>query len=176
MTRSNWTRTLRALIVGGMLVGVCLDAHAQSTVKPQSIWNQQEHEAAEVVKAWIAAFATKDPQKVASYMAEDCVFRGDPSQPLQKGREAFVKEISGFIGVIANIKIDEIYVTGNEWDTAVLTKRTDTLSPNAGGPLAGKAVPLAGFFRVKNKKITEWLDVPLFPLPAPPPTPAPRSK
>jgi uncharacterized protein (TIGR02246 family) len=176
MTRSNSMRTLRALVVGGILVGVCLDAHAQGTAKPQYIWNQQEREAAEVVKAWIAAFATKDPQKVASYMAENCVFRGDPSQPLQKGREAFVKEISGFIGVIANIKIDEIYVTGNEWDTAVLTKRTDTLSPNAGGPLGGKAVPLAGFFRVKNKKITEWLDVPLFPLPAPPPTPAPRSK
>jgi len=169
-------KTMRFLISTVIAASLSSPAAPQATGKAPSSYNQQEREAVEVVKAWMAAFATKDPQKVAQYMAEDCVFRDDPAHPLQKGRDAFVKDISGFIGVVASMKLDEIYVTGTEWDTSVLTKRTDTLSANASGPIAGKVVPLAAFFRVKNKKITEWLDVPLIPLPAPPPAPAARGK
>jgi len=49
------------------------------------------------------------------------------------------------IGAYDMMKIDELFVTGTEWDTAVLIKRADGI---------------ATFFRVKNRRITEWLDVP----------------
>ena len=59
-------------------------------------------------------------------------------------------------------------MTGTEWDTAILIKRTDVIGSKSGGALAGGAVPVASFFRVKNRRITEWLDVPIIPLPDPP--------
>jgi hypothetical protein len=59
-------------------------------------------------------------------------------------------------------------------DTCVFRKRTDTMSQGAGGALAGRVVPVAAFFRVKNRRITEWLDVPIVPLPGAPVPAAPR--
>jgi len=148
-------------------------ALAQATSKPQNIWNLEEREAADVVRAWVDAWATKDPQRVAEFMADNCVFRGDPSQPLQTGREAFVTEISRFIGAFETMKIDQLFGTGTEWETTVLIKRTDKMGPNAGNGLAGRVVPVAPFFRAKNSRITEWLAVPVVPLPGTP-TAAPR--
>jgi hypothetical protein len=103
---------------------------------------------------------------MADFMSDECVFRGDPSQKLQTGRAAFVAEISRFIQIVDSMKIDELFVTGTEWNTAVLIKRTDTLRPNGGSAGAERIVPFAAFFRVKNKKITEWLDTPIVSPPA----------
>jgi len=157
--RSSLTRRRRAFVVGGMFVlaaiaGAPCEAQAQATAKPPFIWNQQEREAADVVRAWVDAWATKDPQRVGEYMAENCVFRGDPSEPLEQGRAAFVTRIAKSIGALDATKIDELFVTGTEWDAAVLIRRTNTIG-------AGRAVPVASFFRVKNRRITEWLDVPI---------------
>jgi ketosteroid isomerase-like protein len=118
---------------------------AWATSKPSFIWNQQERDAADIVRAWVDAWATKDPQRVAEYLAENCIFRGNPSEPLQQGRAAFVTRAARLIGAYDMMKIDELFVTGTEWDTAVLIKRADGI---------------ATFFRVKNRRITEWLDVP----------------
>ena len=57
--------------------------------------------------------------------------------------------------------IDEVFVTGTEWDSAVMIKRSDKMSASAGAALAGRRVTVAAFFRVKNRKITEWLDAPV---------------
>ncbi len=167
---SNAKRTWRISTILGIFAAavavVPREAHAQAwaTSKPPFVWNQQEREAADVIRAWVDAWATKDPQRVAEYMAENCVFRGDPSEPLQHGRAAFVTLIARFIGAFETMKIDEMFVTGTEWDTAVLIKRTDTIRANSGGTLAERVVPIASFFRVKNRRITEWLDVPTVPL------------
>ncbi len=143
----------------------CRSAHAQATAKPPYIYNQQEREAVEVVKAWFEAWNTRDPNKIAEFMAEDCVFRADPSHPLGTGRAAFATKVSQsrLIKVFETMKIEEIFVTGTEWDTAVLTKRIDVIGAN-GGALAGQSIPVAGFFRVKNRTITEWLDAPIIPV------------
>ena len=161
----------RRFLFAGILVLACLtelprEAHAQATAKPEYIYNQQEREAAEVVKAWVAAWSAHDVQKMADLMSDDCVFRGDPSQKLRTGRAAFVDEISRFIQIVDSMKIDELFVTGTEWNTAVLIKRTDTLRANPGSAAAGRTVLFAAFLRVKNKKITEWLDTPIVARPA----------
>jgi uncharacterized protein (TIGR02246 family) len=155
-----------AILVLAALSELPRDAQAQATAKPEYIYNQQEREAAEVVKAWVAAWSAHDVQKMADYMSDDCVFRGDPSQKLQTGRAAFMAEISRFIQIVDSMKIDELFVTGTEWNTAVLIKRSDTIRANSGSRAAGRTVPFAAFFRVKNKKITEWLDTPIVSLPA----------
>lgn len=148
-------------VASGVLVGVPVPAHAQATAKPEFIWNLQEREAVEVVKAWVNAWATKDPQRVAELMADTAVFRADPAEPMKKGREAFVALITPLLPRVDSMTIDELFVTGTEWDSAVMIKRSDRMSGSAGAALAGRTVTVAAFFRVKNRKITEWLDAPV---------------
>lgn len=148
------------VMLGFSVIGLVGEACAQATAKPQFIWNPQEREAVEVVKAWVNAWATKDAQRIAELMADNCVFRSDPSQPMQTGREAFIKLITPLLARYEGMTIEEVYVTGSEWETAVMIKRADKLSVNAGAARAGRAVPIASFFRVKNRRITEWLDAP----------------
>lgn len=155
-------RLFIAMAVGlGVLVGLPVSARAQATAKPEFIWNQQEREAVAAVKAWVNAWATKDAQRVAELMADTAVFRADPAEPMKTGREAFVALISPLMSRFESMTIDEVYVTGTEWDSAVMIKRTDKMSASAGPALAGRTVTVASFFRVKNSKITEWLDAPV---------------
>ena len=156
------SRPAIAMIVGlGVLVGLPSPAHAQATAKPEFIWNQQEREAVDAVKAWVNAWATKDPQRVAELMADNAVFRADPAEPMKTGREAFVALIAPLLSRVDGMTIDEVFVTGTEWDSAVMIKRSDKMSAGAGAALAGRRVTVAAFFRVKNRKITEWLDAPV---------------
>lgn len=151
-----------AVAIGlGVVVGLPVEAQAQATAKPQFIWNQQEREAVDAVKAWVNAWATKDPQRVAELMADNCVFRADPAEPMKTGREAFVALITPLMPRVDSMTIDEIYVMGTEWDSAVMIKRSDKISATAGAALAGGTVTVAAFFRAKNRKITEWLDTPV---------------
>jgi uncharacterized protein (TIGR02246 family) len=151
-----------AVVIGlGVVAGLPVEAQAQATAKPQFIWNQQEREAVDAVKAWVNAWSTKDPQRVAELMADNSVFRADPAAPMKTGREAFVALITPLMPRVDSMTIDEIYVTGTEWDSAVMIKRSDKMSATAGAALAGRTVTVAAFFRAKNRKITEWLDTPV---------------
>ena len=61
--------------------------------------SQLEQDAIKVVNAWDAAWATKDAEKVAAYMADDCEFRADPKETeLKKGRAEFVNSMKRLIG------------------------------------------------------------------------------
>jgi uncharacterized protein (TIGR02246 family) len=158
-------------------------AHAQALPsKPPSTWNPQERAAVKVIQDWIAAWIAHDPKRLAADMTEDCVFRGDPSEPLKHGRAEFLTFASKVMNGWSDLKIEEILPVGGVWDTSVLMKRIDTLG--IGGAGSGHpTVPVAAFFRVKDGKIEEWLDAPLIPvgpgavkagvlkLSAPPPVP-----
>ena len=107
-----------AVVIGlGVVAGLPVEAQAQATAKPQFIWNQQEREAVDAVKAWVNAWSTKDPQRVAELMADNSVFRADPAAPMKTGREAFVALITPLMPRVDSMTIDEIYVTGTEWDS-----------------------------------------------------------
>jgi uncharacterized protein (TIGR02246 family) len=152
--------TLRAaawigLVATAALVGPARSARAQ-TAKPTA----QEQAAITVVKQWFAAWETGDPAKVASYMADDCEFRGIPTQPIRMGRDEFIKNTGRFIKAAPHVNVTEAVAVGGETGVAVLTKRIDQIKLN--GQM--RTIPLAAFFRVENGKIKEWLDMPLIPL------------
>ena len=103
---------------------------------------------------------------MAQYMADNTVFRPSPAEPLENGRAALVAAVSRSVAGVSRAEIGEIYVTGAEWDTVILIKRVDYRSS-----YGGRGVPVAAFFRVKNKRITEWLDTPVSFAGAAPPQP-----
>jgi limonene-1,2-epoxide hydrolase len=176
-------RLIVAVVIGlGVVVGLPVEAQAQATAKPQFIWNQQEREAVDAVKAWVNAWSTKDPQRVAELMADNLVFRADVSEQLQYGRDGFERIARGVMNGWCDMELEEVFVVGGDTDTVVLAKRIDYFSgnpPRGRGPggLTGMAIPVAIMFRVKNGKITEWLDAPLIPVgPGAPPMPGARGR
>jgi SnoaL-like domain len=103
-----------------------------ATSKPQFVWNQQEREAVEVVKSWVDAWSNRNAQRMAQHMAENTTFRASPAEPLQQGRAAFVTAVSRSVADVSRAEIEEIFVTGAEWDTTVLIKRVDYPPRTAG--------------------------------------------
>lgn len=125
--------------------------------------NAQEREAVKVVKEWMAAFATHDVGKIASYMTDDVAFRADSSSPIQRGRDRFILLVDSFISAIVWLHPVKTFVVSGKTDTVVLSSRVDKFNN------FGSLVPAAAFFRVKNGKIEEWIDVPLVDTLPPPP-------
>lgn len=158
----------RTILCIGLLAATLAARPAAAQTKP----TKQEQDAINVVNMWNAAWATKDAEKVGAFMAEDCVFRGDPSEKeLKHGRAAFVNEAKGLIAMISlTIKPVETHAVGGETGVVVLQRRVDSITING----RKMEVPLVAFFRVKDGKIQEWLDVPLVNL-GPPPGGAPAA-
>jgi hypothetical protein len=96
-------------------------------------------------------------------MSDNVLFRTAPERAPQCGREVFVAEIATFMPAIGWMKAVRIYAIGGERDTIVLVKRDEKFANYE--PL----VPAAAFFRVKDDKIVEWLDIPLVKELPPPP-------
>ena len=69
--------------------------------------------------------------------------------------------IAPLLSRVDSMTINEVFVTGTEWESAVMMKRCDKIGGSAGAALAGRTVTVAAFFRVKNRRITEWLDAPV---------------
>ncbi len=150
-----------------LMAGFSNIVSAQSSAKPPARWNPQERAAVELVEEWIAAWKAKDAKQIAALMAEDCVFRPDPKDAWQQGRDKLYEHAvkSGLMRDSKDIKITEIYPVGGAGDTFVLMKRIDYLDRSFNG---SNAVPVAAFFRVKDGKIEEWLDEPIVQLRPPP--------
>lgn len=69
-------------------------------------------------------------------MAESAVFRSSPTKQLQNGRDAFQTVVARTIRDVTRAEIEEIFVTGAEWDTTVLIKRVDYRTSNGGRGVA----------------------------------------
>ena len=154
----------RLLCVVAVLVAFGVSGLAPAEAQTRTL-TKEEQAAVQVVNGWDAAWATKDAEKIGAFMAENCVFRADPSEPeLKKGRAQFVTDMKRLVELGITIKIVDTVAYGGEAGTAVLQKRIDTLT------IDGKKrdIPLAAFFRVKDGKIQEWMDIPLVTLGPPP--------
>lgn len=148
-----------------------------SSSSPSSLskeqWNAAERSAVEVVTRWVDAWASKDAERVGAIMDEHCEYRLDPSQPVKRGRAAFVADVKMFIGGMNSMKITEAHAVGSELNVAVLIERVDDFT------LKGKRmeIPVAIVFHVRGGKIVQLLDIPLLDLGAdasgPPPGAAP---
>jgi uncharacterized protein (TIGR02246 family) len=154
-------RSLTTMAAVGVLATMLIGSDARAQTQAST---SQERAAINVVKQWFAAWQEGDADKMESYMSDNVEFRGIPNQPLRMGRDAFVQNTGRFIKLKPQIRITEAVAIGGATGTAVLTKRIDTIMLNG----QERTVPLAAFFRVRDGKIEEWLDMPLIPLGAPP--------
>ena len=156
--------TRRLLCVVAVLVAFAVTGLAPAEAQTRTL-TKEEQDAVQVVNGWDAAWATKDAEKIGAFMAENCEFRADPSEPeLKKGRAQFVTDMKRLVELGITIKIVDTVAYGGEAGTAVLQKRVDTITING----KKRDIPLAAFFRVKDGKIQEWLDIPLVTLGPPP--------
>jgi limonene-1,2-epoxide hydrolase len=108
---------------------------------------------ASVVTAFVAEFAPAHPDvdRIMGYFADDAVYHNMPVEPL-RGREAIRQGISGFVTRMESGGWEVLHqaVAGD----VVLNERIDRFK-------AGDreiALPVAGVFRVRDGKITEWRD------------------
>ena len=173
----------RRCSLAGTFVGIALFLALPqlSTAQESPSMTPQERADVQVVRDWFAAWASKDPEKVASYMGDEVEFRPVPNQPMGHGRAEFVKREQRLLQGGPTARLTEVFAVGGATGTAVLIKRTDLLNMNGKALVAG---PFAAFFRVEHGKIQEWLDIPLVAMRAmgPPPgsgapavaTPAPK--
>ena len=154
----------RLLCVAGVLAAFAVTGLAPAEAQTRTL-TKEEQDAVQVVNGWNAAWATKDAERMGAFMADNCEFREDPSETeLKKGRAQFVKDIKRLVELGITIKIVDTVAYGGEAGTAVLQKRIDTITING----KKRDIPLAAFFRVKDGKIQEWLDIPLVILGPPP--------
>ncbi len=156
--------TRRPWCVVAVLVAFAVSEFTPAEAQTRTL-TKQERDAVQVVNAWDAAWAAKDAEKIGAFMAENCEFRADPSEPeLKKGRAQFISDIKRLVELGITMTIVDTVAYGGEAGTAVLQKRVDTITINGNK----REIPLAAFFRVKDGKIQEWLDIPLVILGPPP--------
>ena len=107
-----------------------------------------------VVNDFSAAWATHDPAKIASYLADDAVFRFTQDQPeATGGRMTLQERLKGTFENMRKIEFDvrETFAVG----PLVANLRVDYIT-NADGERNG--VRVAGVFYLKDGKIVEWID------------------
>ena len=136
----------------------------ETTGQDPAKYTPEEAAAVSVVRKWIE---TSNNHDVAAHMAlidDNIVHRGDPTEELAHGARSYCAAFGFVRSATSVLRIDEMYVVGGPSETLVLLKRTDINNPvgngRAGG-LSGYPVPLAVLVRVKNGKVTEWLDAPV---------------
>lgn len=116
------------------------------TAKPEQFWNVEETQAAQAVRAWFSAWQAGDPLLLGAFVHQRIVFRPAGTKDLVKGRAALLRSVCGAIG--GRQRLTELYPIGSDFDTLVLTES-----------VRNDGTRIAGFFRVQNGLITEWMDV-----------------
>lgn len=136
------------------------DALAQNV---QPAMTAQEQAAADIAKAWVAAWVAGDANKVVENMDEDILFSPDyPQLLLERGKKRFLEENSPSIkrrGANKNVetKVDSVLALGGPMGTAVLIRRATKAT------MGGKTFPFSSaiFFFIVDGKIHTLYDIPL---------------
>ena len=106
----------------------------------------------QVVNDFSAAWATGDPIKVASYLADDCVVRFLQNQEPIKGRVAVTERLkAGMQNSKIEFEVHETFAIGS----LVANYRTDYITGKDG---KRNAFRVGGVFYVRDGKIIEWID------------------
>ncbi|MET8774789.1 limonene-1,2-epoxide hydrolase family protein [Nocardia sp. NPDC050713] len=105
----------------------------------------------ELVRAMCRSWSDPDPDRIASYFAEDAVYHNIPMEPIV-GRTAIRDFIAGFLTTFDAIDFDIHHqvTSGN----VVMNERTDTLRGNG----RDTPLPVMGVFEVGDGAITAWRD------------------
>ena len=147
MNETNVTR--RTAIVAGALGAVAVAAMPKIASAAPAAGEAKANQ--KVVKDFIAAW--DDPDKAASFLADDASVRMVEDQPAVIGPKAVAAAFKSFMtpGVTISVKVLATFAEG----PVVTNKRIDTMK-TPGKP--DQAFKVVGVFVVKNGKIKEWAD------------------
>jgi hypothetical protein len=128
---------------------------------PPDSRTEQERGAIQLVEDWSAAWSSGDPQKVASYVADDVVFSPNfPDELAMESRARLTEVISYFVKMRPRFEVTQTLAVGGSAGTVVLARRIDRF-PNNPRPTLN-----AAFFWIKDGKIRQWYDMPMQPFDA----------
>jgi len=134
-----------ALVLGGQSGSRDLTAAEQANV--------------DVVNGFCDAWATRDASQIASFLADDVVFRFTQDADAVTGSETFREQAGGFLANASEVRFDvlETWAVG----PLVVNLRVDYFT----SPDGQQEFRVAGVFYVSDGKIVEWIDA-LAPAPA----------
>lgn len=106
----------------------------------------------ELVTEFCKLWSSPDPDKLASYFAEDAVYHNIPMEAVQ-GREAIRDFIAGFTAAFDGIdfRVHRQVSDG----TVVMNERTDVMRSKDGKEIP---LPVTGVFEVHDGRIAAWRD------------------
>lgn len=144
------TTTRREFLAAGGAAPFALALGAQSGSRELTM---DEKANVEVVNDFSDAWATHDPVKITSYLADDVVFRFSQDGDAATGRTTMREQLEASFGTMRKIEFEvlETFAAG----PMVANLRVDYLT-NADGER--NAFRVAGVFYVKDGKIAEWID------------------
>lgn len=144
------TTTRREFLAAGGAAPFALALGAQSGSRELTM---DEKANVKVVNDFSDAWATHDPEKVTSYLADDVVFRFSQDGDAATGRTTMREQLEASFGTMRKIEFEvlETFAAG----PMVANLRVDYLT-NADGER--NAFRVAGVFYVKDGKIAEWID------------------
>lgn len=106
----------------------------------------------ELVTEFCQLWSSPDPEKLASYFAEDAVYHNIPMEAVQ-GRQAIKEFIAGFTAAFDGI---DFRVHRQVSDGAVvMNERTDVMRSKDGKEIP---LPVTGVFEVHDGQIAAWRD------------------
>lgn len=105
-----------------------------------------------IVEAFCAAWTTRDADKIAALVTEDCFYHNVPIAPVE-GRAAVAEFIRNFLKDATTVDFD-ILAIAETADGVVLTERVDRFD------FGGKHIdlPVMGSFHIRDGLIARWLD------------------
>lgn len=104
-----------------------------------------------VIKAFIEAWSSLDPEQLAGYFSEDGTYHNMPAQPVS-GRENVKQFIAGFLSTWTETQWDVLNILGD--GNLVIAERLDRTRTSQGDV----DLPCVGVFEMENGKISVWRD------------------
>ena len=146
MTKST---TRREFLAAGGAAPLALALAGQSGSRELTAAEQAN---VEVVNGFCDAWATRDAAQIASFLADDAVFRFTQDGDAATGSETFRQMAAGFLANATEARFDvlETYAIG----PLVANLRVDYFTTADGQ----QEFRVAGVFYVRDGKIVEWID------------------
>lgn len=106
----------------------------------------------QIVDDFVAAWKTRDLDRVISFVAPDCVYHNIPWAPVQ-GEAEIRKTLKGFLDMAEAIEF-VVHHSAESAEGVVMNERTDRFRIN------GKwlDLPVTGVFEIRGGKIAAWRD------------------
>ncbi len=135
----------------------------ESNVQITASYTPQEAAAAALVETWVDRTAAHDLDGAMSVLDNNIISRPDPARQMAYGPVAQCASYPFTRMAASFVRLEELYVVGGPLDTLVLFKRADVNGPAIAGRggFGGFTVDVGVLVRVRNGRITEWLDAPV---------------